>query len=68
MRCFPLKARAEIARRRGSADQALALYDEAFDPLWPPQLIQEYFSLIEQTKRLRSYLDRARARLAAEPR
>ncbi|MEX2301625.1 MAG: hypothetical protein WD733_11845 [Bryobacterales bacterium] len=64
---FRLKARAEILRRQGSADQALALYDEAFEPLWPPGLLQEYFSLIDQTKRLRSHLDRARGRLAENP-
>ena len=64
---FRLKARAEILRRQGSADHALALYDEAFEPLWPPALVQEYFSLIDQTKRLRSHLDRARGRLAENP-
>jgi tetratricopeptide (TPR) repeat protein len=64
---FSLRARAEIARQRGSADAALALYDESFDPLWPPALIQEYFSLLEQAKRLRSHLDRARARVAGDP-
>ncbi len=64
---FRLKARAEIARRRGSPEQALALYDEAFEPLWPPPLIQEYFSLLAESGQLRSHLDRDRARLAENP-
>jgi Tfp pilus assembly protein PilF len=64
---FPLRARAQIARLGGSAEQALALYDEAFEPLWPPVLIQEYFSLLDQTKQLRSHLDRGRARLVENP-
>jgi cellulose synthase operon protein C len=64
---FPVQAQAELARRRGSGEQALAFYDQAFEPLWPPSLIHEYFSLLDETHQVRRYLDRARAALAANP-
>ena len=32
---------------RGNVDQALAVYDRAFEPLWPADLVQSYFALLE---------------------
>ncbi len=66
-RIFPVKARASLERRRGSVEQALAVYERAFQPLWPPELVQEYFRLLGETRRLRAFLERARAALAANP-
>lgn len=64
---FPVSARARIEESRGSVEQALAVYDRAFEPLWPPELVKEYFGLLERTRNLRRFLERARAALAANP-
>src|SRR5208337_3214244 len=64
---FPIDARATLAYKRGSTDEALALYDRRFQPLWPPDLIQDYFNLLKETHRLRGFLSRARAATSANP-
>ncbi len=64
---FPVEAQAWLEYRRGSADQALALYDQSFQPLWPPELVQAYFSLLKQTHHLRDFLTRARALVNTRP-
>ncbi|MFQ5722882.1 MAG: hypothetical protein ACE5G6_00210 [Terriglobia bacterium] len=64
---FPVKARAALERRRGSVEEALALYDRTFQPVWPPALVQSYFQLLQEARRLRDFLDRARAARAANP-
>jgi tetratricopeptide (TPR) repeat protein len=64
---FPIQARATLAFQRGSTDQALALYDRSFQPLWPPALVQNYFDLLKETHRLRDFLRRAHAAVAAHP-
>ncbi len=66
-RVFPLRAQALLEYRRGNIDRALAVYDQGFDPLWPPELIQSYFSLLEATHRQRSFVADARIRLAQHP-
>ena len=49
-RAFPandtwvLKARAELATRRGATADAVAVYDTAFRPLWDPANVQDYFA------------------------
>ena len=64
---FPIEARATLAYKRGSTDEALAIYDHNFQPLWPPELMQDYFSLLKDTHRLREFLSRARAAVSADP-
>ncbi len=64
---FPIEARATLAYKRGSTDEALAIYEHNFQPLWPPELIQDYFSLLKDTHRLREFLSRARAAVSADP-
>ena len=64
---FPIQARATLAYQRGSTDEALALYDRSFQPLWPPALVQDYFDLLKQTHRLRDFLSRAHAAVTAHP-
>ena len=64
---FPVQAEAAVARRQGSDDDALAIYERSFAPLWPENLIQEYFSLLQDAGRLRSELDRVRARFSNDP-
>jgi hypothetical protein len=64
---FPIRAEALIALLRGNTDAALAVYDRAFQPLWPAELIHSYFALLEQTHRERAFVAQARAQLAAHP-
>lgn len=64
---FPVSARASLAQAKGSTAEALALYDRSFQPLWPPDLVNDYFTLLGQTHNLRAFLDRARAAVAANP-
>lgn len=64
---FPIKARAEVARHRGSAADALALYDRAFQPLWPNELIQDYFKLLTDSQQMRTMVARARSTLEHTP-
>ena len=64
---FPIRARASIAYRQGSLAEGLAVYDKAFQPLWPPALIQSYYGLLMQTHALSAFVDKTRARLAANP-
>jgi tetratricopeptide (TPR) repeat protein len=66
-RVFPVRAQASIEYARGSIDAALALYDRSYQPLWPPELVQDYFELLKKTHRLRDSLARARASVAARP-
>jgi tetratricopeptide (TPR) repeat protein len=64
---FPVKAQALLDYRRGDIAAGLAIYDKSFQPLWPPELIQGYFSLLQQTGNLRKFLDASRAAHAANP-
>lgn len=58
---FPVRARALMEYRQGSAERGLAVYDEQFQPLWPPDLVKSYFDFLKQTDGLRKFLDAARA-------
>ncbi|HZI55785.1 MAG TPA: hypothetical protein VFF39_03365, partial [Verrucomicrobiae bacterium] len=64
---FPIKARALLAYRQGSVEEGLAVYEKNFQPLWPPELITNYFDLLRETRSLRKFLDQAHAALARKP-
>ncbi len=64
---YPVRERAAVAAARGSADGAIAIYDAAFDPLWPSELSASYFSLLEQQGRLREFLGATRTVLQNKP-
>jgi tetratricopeptide (TPR) repeat protein len=64
---FPVRAQALVEFRRGNIDAALAVYDRAFQPLWPAELVQSYFALLDRTHRQRAFVADARSRLAAHP-
>ncbi len=66
-RVFPVRARASLAHARGAEAEALALYEQTYEPLWPPELVRSYFALLGETRNLRTFLDRARANVAAHP-
>ena len=63
---FAVQARAKLAELT-SGEDALAIYDEAFQPLWPRGMISEYFGLVAKNRQLRGFLDRAKAALSANP-
>ncbi len=64
-RAFPVRAQALLEYRRGNPDKALAVYEQAYQPLWPADLVQSYFALLTETHRQRAFVADARARLAA---
>jgi hypothetical protein len=64
---FLVKARALLAYRRSSTEQGLAVYDKEFQPLWPQELVQSYFDLLDQTHSTRKFLDQARGSLERDP-
>lgn len=64
---FPTKARALLAYKQGSVDEGLSVYEKNFQPLWPPELIKNYFDLVRETRSLRKFLDQAHAALARNP-
>ncbi len=64
---FPITSSASLAAARGSADQALKIYDQSFQPLWPLELVKSYFDLLKQSHSLRRYLESARNQVAANP-
>ncbi len=61
---FPVQARADLALKQGSDDAALRVYDKAFQPLWPEELLNRYLELLDKNSDLRDFL--ARARVARE--
>jgi cellulose synthase operon protein C len=63
----PVRMRADLELRRGRADAALALYDRAFQPLWPEEMRAAYFKMLEQQGQLREFSGRARTALASNP-
>jgi len=63
----PVRMRADLEVRRGSAQAALAIYDRAFQPLWPEELRASYFKLLEEHGQLREFAGRARTALESNP-
>jgi hypothetical protein len=64
---FPTSARAALAESRGTPEQALAIYDQAFQPLWPAELVKDYFELLGKTHSLRAFLGKARTAVSTNP-
>jgi cellulose synthase operon protein C len=63
----PITMRADLARARGSVAQALTVYEKAFRPLWPSELLQAYFGLIKETKTQRGFVESTRAATQSSP-
>jgi len=63
----PVRMLANLEMSRGSADAALLVYDRAFEPLWPDEMLASYFKLLEQQGQLRDFAGRARTALASNP-
>jgi tetratricopeptide (TPR) repeat protein len=64
---FLIRARALLAYKQGSVERALAIYDKGFQPLWPPELVKNYFELLTQTHSLGRFLERARVAFDRNP-
>jgi predicted Zn-dependent protease len=64
---FPMQAEASLAARQQSVQAGLAIYNKAFDPLWPSNLLNGYYDLLESTHSLPAFMDDTRAALAAHP-
>ena len=63
----PVRMRADLEMRRGAPAAALAVYDRAFQPLWPEEMRASYSKLLEEQGQLREFAGRARTALAANP-
>ncbi len=63
----PVRMRADLEVRRGSPSAALAVYDRAFQPLWPEEMTAAYFKLLGEQGQLREFAGRARAALESNP-
>ncbi|HEV2988771.1 MAG TPA: hypothetical protein VG759_10035, partial [Candidatus Angelobacter sp.] len=64
---FPVRAAALLAYKQGSAEKALAIYDQNFKPLWPKELVKNYFDLLATTHNTGQFLERAKASLHKNP-
>jgi len=64
---FPVRAKAMVEYRQGSVREGLSVYEQNFQPLWDPQLVQSYFDLLRDTQNLRKFRDDAHAALIANP-
>jgi len=56
-----------LTLKRGSVDQAIAIFDKAFRPLMPSTWIKGYFDLLAGQGRLRDFLSSGRAAAVAHP-
>src|SRR5262249_51282104 len=59
-RVFPVRAKTALAEKRGSPGGAIAIYDAAFDPLWPPELMDAYFKLLTDSHKVYAFYQNAR--------
>ena len=66
-RTFPIRARTALAEKRGSPGGAIAVYDAAFDPLWPPELLDGYFKLLVDSRKLFDFYQSASRAAVARP-
>jgi cellulose synthase operon protein C len=67
---FPIKAEALVAFDQGTpqaTEHALALFDQAFQPIWDPALVQTYIELLSATHTQHAAIAEARNRLAQNP-
>jgi Flp pilus assembly protein TadD len=64
---FPVRAAAVLAFEKVSEEKALAIYDKNFKPLWPKELVKNYFELLNTTHSLGQFLEHARASLRQNP-
>jgi tetratricopeptide (TPR) repeat protein len=66
-RVFPVEAEAELAARRGSAEDGFAVYERSFEPLWPHELVASYYALLVKSGMQKYFADEWRAKVAADP-
>jgi Flp pilus assembly protein TadD len=66
-RAFPIRAKTSLAEKRGSPGGAIAVYDAAFDALWPQQLLDAYFKLLTDSHKLFDFYQNARRAAIARP-
>jgi len=64
---YPTATRADMERARGRMNEALAIYEKSFDPMWPAQLMQGYFGLLRGTRNLRRFAADARDQAQKDP-
>jgi tetratricopeptide (TPR) repeat protein len=72
-RAFPndrlslVRARAQLAEKRGSRGGATAVYDAAYDPLWPQAVLNDYFRLLDESHKSFDFYENARRAAISKP-
>ncbi|HYZ85093.1 MAG TPA: hypothetical protein VE621_11850, partial [Bryobacteraceae bacterium] len=64
---FPISARASLEERRGGVSAAIAVYESAFQPLMPPELVKQWFDAMGKARKLREFLAGQRSSAASRP-
>ncbi|MBI3208596.1 MAG: hypothetical protein HYZ37_06815 [Candidatus Solibacter usitatus] len=64
---YPVTARVNMERAQGNAVRAAAIFNNAYQPLWPKPLVQSYFEFLRETRGLSLFLNAARVAAAANP-
>jgi tetratricopeptide (TPR) repeat protein len=59
---YLLQTEANIDLSQHRVDAALAVYEQAFEPLWPPELTNDYLTLLKRVGRYRVYRRQLRQR------
>jgi len=64
---FLTKAQALLAYRQGAVEQGLAVYERNYQPLWPDELLKNYFNLLGETDKRQRFLQQAKKALERNP-
>ncbi|HEY2381759.1 MAG TPA: hypothetical protein VGK48_11330 [Terriglobia bacterium] len=59
--------RARLAEKRGTKGGAIAVYDTAYDALWPEDLLNDYFKLLDDSHRSFEFYQNARRAAISRP-
>ena len=64
---FPVTAEATLESARGGEAAGAAVYERAFEPLWPTTLVESYMNLLTANHGARRAIDNLHSQLAAHP-
>lgn len=65
---YPVQAEATVESQAGRFDAAVAVYERAYRPTWPAELVDSWLRLLDERQRLRAFREQVRARAIANPR
>jgi predicted Zn-dependent protease len=62
-----IRAKGQLSEKRGARGGAIVVYDAAYDPLWPQDILNEYFRLLDASHTSFDFYDNARRAAIARP-